>query len=305
MKQKEKATAFIFPRFHVDEFRFNILFGLLSLLILPLLSKYASLDEPKAWMGIFGLIIYFSEAWATYYKLIFSRAAIIWTKSNANFMNLNIQPAQPGTMIWFAFIMRFCLRFAIVIFSIMAFGYDTNKEDPPAFIIVTLCIAVLFEIFIMMVSLFETRVFSSKSEYSKNPEEEERESETAWRKRMLEKVKDKNHKIKIQLADFIIIVTATIGTNLFWNPMNNTLLTFLDDQHKNGSFFLGVSFFLFTAIVMGGLFLLPLKISYWTESAMLANNKLSKLKYWGSFLFAVFSLLMPCVLFIIKSLFNT
>lgn len=292
-------NEFIPLSWKIDEFRFNILFGFLSLFVIPLLNKNIPIGQPVWWVGIIGICIYISEAWATFYKLNFARAAIIEEKSNGHFHDLTIVPRTPGTTLWYAFIMRFCLRFGIIIFSLMAFGYDTENTEPSVFIMILLCCSVLFELFLMMFTMFETRVFSGSSK----DEEDEKAEEQKWRTKMVQRVKEKNHLLKLKTADIIIFITATISTNLIWDPMNESMITFIDDQAKTGSLAFAVIFFVLVALIMSVLLLLPLRVAYWTESAMRADDTRSKLRYRLSYLFAVLCVFQPAVVFIFKTLF--
>jgi len=167
---------FISEKWKIDEFKFNILFGFISLLIIPSLNKHVPLEKPTWWVGVIGILIYMSEAWATYYKITFLRAQLIYEKSKGDFHNLSIVPRSPGNTIWFAFLMRLCIRFAIIIFSMMAFGYKNNNDEPSIIIIIVLCCAVLFEIIIMMFTIYETRLYTDISDNDLYPEKKEKES---------------------------------------------------------------------------------------------------------------------------------
>jgi len=126
-----------------------------------------------------------------------------------------------------------------------------------------------------------------------------------WRNEVEKKVKKSNHPTKIILSDITLLTTATIGINLIWNPINETLLNFLEEQFKNESAVFGILFFLFTGLLMGLFFLFPLKIAYWAGNAMRADNRKLKFKYMLSFLFAILSVLQPCIIFIFKKIFFT
>lgn len=302
---KSKDNIFQEPLWNIDEFKFNIFFGFASFFIIPFLNNSIPLGEPSWWVATIGLIIYLGEAWATFYKINVVRARIIWKKSNTNFSDLNVTTRTPGNLIWFGFIMRLCLRFSIILLVLFAFGVDMNQNDPSLFIIVILCLIVLFELFVMGFTMFESRAFGTTSkEEDEKDKTKDREEEQKWRTKMLKWKSDINFNKKEQLADIIIFVTATIGTNLFWNPMNSSFIDFINDSFINGNPVISILFFVIAGYVVSLFFIVPLKIAYWTENAMKIENKKSKIKYLLSYLFAIIGVLQPTIFYIIKHAFD-
>lgn len=277
---------------HFTGIRFNYFMGLLSLIGIPAIHSFIDLENPPWWVGIIGLLFYGGEAWAVIHRLNLSRARIIYERSKGDLMNTHIRPREPSPLLWYGFLMRFCLRIGLFVFCFFALGV-TFDEDPAVWMIILMCLAVLGELFLMLYSMYDTGVFRLYSE----PDEKEKDEavELAWRKKMDRKVRHPGIYTKQLLADGILAGVVLVFNNALWNPVNESFYGFIAEAESFPAIIFSLLFSLFSALVIYYLLMLPLRLPFWVEEAMEVKDARSAWNYRFSMLFAGFSLIVPSV----------
>lgn len=272
--------------------RFNYFIGIVSLFGIPAIHQFVTLGEPSWWVAAIGIIFYIAEAWATLLRVNLSRARIIYQRSGGNFHDLNIRTREPGGMIWYGFLMRFCMRFALIPFVCMALGLDFG-DDLPAWMIIIMCVLVLFELGLMMYTMYETRVYElydkeDREEVAKGIEEEKK-----WRNKMENLARKPDTQLKEHLSNIILMGVGVLFVNAANDETSKAIYDFMKDASINP---FSILFSLFTATVMFFIVILPMRLAYWLEEAMEVKNPGDKLKLNLSFAFAVLSLVVPPII---------
>lgn len=162
---------------------------------------------------------------------------------------------------------------------------------------------VLFELFNLMYSLFETHTFKSTSDDATEKEiEQEWEAEKNWRKKYFTKLNDSQFMKKELYANIILIAMAVVTTQIFWGNMNAEFVDFIKRTDKMGE---SVSFAILTVLiscfVLCLIFLMPVRLAFWIEEKMHADSKAQTSTYRWSLFFAGISICSPSLIQLVVS----
>lgn len=283
--------------------QFNIILGLVSMTGLFLSHSNLFFSVPLYVYGIASIFLYVGEYWAFIYKIKFARLRFLYQLSNGNPKTKIGEGSDPGCMIFYAFLMRFVFRIALGMVAILGFGGDINK-DMNTFQIIMMISITLFEVFNMMYSMFETHVFKLNGEYADTEKEVQQywEKEANWRSKNFPLLENKETVKKEFWAGIILLVMAFVTTHLFWDAMNQEFIDFIVRTKKDKeSVGFAVSMVLISCFVLCLFFLMPVRLAFWLEQKMNADEKPEILRYRLSLVFAGISICSPCLLQLIKS----
>lgn len=240
--------------------------------------------------GIAGLALYIAECWAFLYKLTIVRAEYLYGLSGGNADKRVGKTVNQGCMLFYAFLMRFVFRIILAMSCFFAFD-GSLEEDPSTWMIIAMIVIVLFEVFVMLFSMYETHIFRDEEE-----EENENywEGELKWRKKVFPKLMDEKKNLKLFFANSVLYLTAGIFTLFFWNNSNAEFVTFIQVSAKqNESVFFVLFSILLANIVLCLILLMPVRLAFWIEDKMNAENNGKIWKYRLSLVFAGASITYP------------
>lgn len=283
----------------MNSIQFNIILGLFSALGFLFSSLDVFSSVPFLILAIFCLFLYVGEYWAFLYKLKVARLRelVKITKGNPN--TREAMGTEPGCMMFYAFLMRFVFRIVIGMIPVIGFGGGEINDDLNTVQIVFMVLIVLFEVFTMLYSMYETHIFKTSGEYADTDREIESywESEKKWRSEnypILNKVD--THKKELY-ASIILLLMAFVTTHFLWGSMNQEFVDFIIRTEKNKE---SVSFAVITVILscvmLCFFFLMPIRLAFWVEEKMKADEKPEIRRYRLSLLFAGVSICSPSLI---------
>lgn len=275
--------------------QFNIYLGICS--ILGFFLPAASILSLPTWLLIIlALLLFAGDFWAFIFKLKFTRARYLYELSKGNPKAEVGQMLEPGCMMFYAFMMRMIFRFTLALFVILG-GKDTDKELN-GFQITLLSIVVLFELFNLMFSMYETHIFSTKiGDETEKANKESWLKEIEWRKKMFERLNDPSLFKKEMLANAILFVMAFFMTKIFWDGMNNTFIESIIHTKKfEDSYLVEIIGVLISCTILCFFFLMPVRLAFWIEDRMKAVTRKEKRNYRLSLFFAGISICSPTII---------
>lgn len=272
--------------FRLTGFRFNIFLGLISCFGFPALNPDIPLEDPPWWVAIVGILFYVGEMWAFNYKIHISRARILRGLTKNTPGMLSVDTRTPGCMIFYAFLIRFCLRFAMLMIIGAAMGLTLQDEDPSIWVILLMIFGCLFEIVVFLFSLFWSRVYKTEAK-NEREQESENDEEVAWRKKYFPWLDDPKHPMKEMAADIILFIFAVLLTKGFWDTSNADFIDFIRRSSTDGTSAAYVCVSIIIAnIVLCLFFLIPVRLAYWVEESMLVFTGRDRWRYALSMIFA-------------------
>lgn len=287
----------------MNSFQFNIFLGLISLVGFTFLPEELLSFFPKWCVAVFFILLYASEFWAFLYKIRIARVKQLYDLSKGNPSKRIGEIEEPGCMLFYAFLMRFVFRFAMIMLAITFFNGGDSDKEIPNWGIVFMIIVVLFELFNMMYSLYETHIFRLKTDDDGEMDEEEYwVKEKDWRTKMFKKLNAEKESSKLFFADLIILLSSSVITMLFWQGSNQSFIEFIKrSATQNESTLFVVLTVLISSAILCLFFLMPVKLAFWLEQKMHIDTVEEKRKYRLSILFAGISITAPSWIQLIKT----
>lgn len=284
----------------INPLQFNIYLGVLTLIgyAIPPATLYQYIPGPL--LAIFLIALFVGDYWAFVFRTKIIRTASLYELSGGVPSKRVGELSEPGCMMYYAFILRLVFRFSVALFSVMLFTGSPDGEAP-TWAIILFILVVLFELFNLMYTLFELHIFRIRYE-DDDSEDEYWEKEKAWRTKMFKKLNDPNLDLKMFFAGFILVISATAATAMFWDGANHEFVGFIQRSAKDGTSPLFVILLVLIAcFVLCLFFLIPVRLAFWLEQLMNVKTKQDKLKYRLSILFAGFSITAPSLIQLVKS----
>jgi hypothetical protein len=286
----------------MNAFQFNLYLGLLSLIggfVLPL-DLFLTLP---GWLIVLILIsLYIGEFWAFLYKLKTARLKYLFELSGGD-PDKQVGPRlDPGCMMFYAFLMRFVFRVAVVMVAYI-FVVGEPEGELSGWAIGFMITVVLFELFNMLYSLYETRIFSTQTDDSDEEDlKEEWKNDLDWRKRLFPLLAKQNESVKLMFAHFILFFSGAAVSALFWDGMNKEFIGFIKRsaiEHESPWFV--IIFTVLACAVLCLFFLMPVKLAFWIERLMQADAPQEKRNYRWSVVFAGMTVTAPTLIQLIKT----
>lgn len=286
----------------VNPIQFNIIIGLTTLIGFLFSGPSILLGLPLWVLVLLSLILYFSEFWAFLFKLKFARVKYLYELSGGIATKKVGETSDPGCMMFYAFLMRMIFRIVLGMVVIMGLR-GTLEKDMNGVQIGFMIAIVMFELFNMLYSMYDSHIFSSSTD---DEREEEKEAywvkEIEWRKKMFPKVNKTKENNKELLANLILILMAIAVTKLFWDGINSGFVDFIIRTEKfNESVSFAVIFVLISCFVLCLFFLMPVRLAFWIEEKINANSPKEKLNYKLSLLFAGVAICSPTIFQMIRT----
>lgn len=279
---------------HINGIKFNYYLGGFSLIGLNISVNIDLNTLLSIALGIFGLAFYVLEGWAFLFKMnrIAARHFFELTGGKAS---VKVEHTDPGCLIWYAFLVRMVMRIGLILLSLVSIG--NNPNDLPHWAGIIMGLAVLFELFFMLYSMYESKIFNSADrEHS-----EVSESELKWRQKHFPLLQSDNAKKKEIYANLILLVTAWIINISLWNAINEDFIRFIHDSKANGeSSLLIVSLMLSFSFILCLFLLIPVRLAHWVEETIKAKDPVSKRKLRWSVFFAGAATTSPTWIELIK-----
>jgi len=282
--------------------KFNIALGIVSLISL-FFGNINWLQAVPLWvLGLFFTFLYIADCWAFLLKIRIARIRQIVDVTKGEIKTRNFVPEDPGCMIMYAFIMRLVIRFSFMLLALFSFSGDLSG-DLPNWAIVFVILVTLFEVFNLMYSMFETRIFKMNKENDSEKEDDKYwEEEFKWREKSLKILNDPRTPLKEAFAVIVLLLTGFVTTIAFWDQANGDFVSFIVQSSREGeSPYFVVPMILISSFVLCLFFLIPVRLAFWVEEYLKADEKHEKRKYRWSILFAGVMITGPTLLQLIKS----
>jgi len=282
----------------MNSIQFNIILGIFSLVSFFLSKLMTSIAIPLYLVAFCSFLLYLAEFWAFLYKLKIARIRelILTTKGNPN---LEIDGgSEPGCMMVYAFLMRFVFRIVLGMIPVLVLGEGIDK-DMNNVQIICMIIIVLFELFNMMYSMYETHIFKLTGE---DPDSEEDirnfwKKEKKWRTNNFPLLKQVGTKNKEMIATIILLLMAFITTHFLWGSMNNEFKDFIIRTKTNHeSVLFAVLSVTISCFLLCLFFLMPVRLAFWIEEKMKADQAIELKRYRLSLIFAGVSICSPSLI---------
>lgn len=286
----------------MNSLKFNIYLGIFTIIGHLFLPVQKLLDLP-VFIIVFGLIaLYIGEFWAFLYKLRSARVKNLYELSNGN-PSLKVgELKDPGCMMFYAFLIRFVFRFAILLFAyIFLFGEPEGELN--WWTLVFLIILVLFELFSMLYSIYETHIFRLKTD-DDNEEDDNNFwlKEKEWRTKVFKEYRPEMGDIRLKFAEMILFLSGCALTALFWDGCNQEFVDYIKRSAAQGeSAIFIISLVLIACTVLCLFFLMPVKLAFWIEKKMNADTPQEQRRYKWSIVFAGISVSAPSLIQLVKT----
>jgi hypothetical protein len=282
----------------LNGYKFNVLFGIIALFIVPMIPPYIDLQNSGFVVGLFALFMYFGEAWAFWYKTRLMRVRIVYQLTEGEAGRTVPPLPKLGYFVGFGFLLRFCFRFIFLLIALHTFGLmpDHSDQDIGGFAMTILILAALFEIFMLAVTWFESRL-------EKDDEEEQpQKAERIWREKNFPMLKDPNLLAKEGGADLVLFIAAMMFTHVFWTMSNNNFIESIDSSYAAGDWGVGVLLGMVIANFVLCLFMLvPIRLAYWVGESISTFTPQQRRSLRFSFLFAGLSVTAPVFIHFVKT----
>ncbi|TNE55771.1 MAG: hypothetical protein EP338_03070 [Bacteroidetes bacterium] len=265
--------------YRISSIKFNYYLGAFSFIGLNVSVNLDLNELLSILLGLLGFLLYVLEGWAFVFKLNRISARYFFDRTGGK-INVQVEHNDPGCMIWYAFLVRMLLRIGLILLSLAAIG--NNPNDLPLWGGILMGAAVLFELFFMLYSMFESKIFSSEKEG-----EEPSESELKWRKKHFPRIHAADAKKKEKYANIILLITAWVINISLWNVINGDFIRFINDSKATGeSVLLIASLMLSFSFILCLFLLIPVRLAHWVEETVNAKDPVSKRKLRWSIIFA-------------------
>lgn len=282
----------------MNSIQFNIILGFITVLGFLFSSLNLHIYIPPFVLIILCLGLYVGEYWAFIYKLKIARVRELVKITNGNPNTRVAMGTEPGCMLVYAFLMRFVFRIVIGMICLLIFGGSLSEELNTVQMIFMVLI-VLFELFNMMYSMYETHIFKLTGEDRETEKELESywESEKKWRTKNYPLLEKPETSKKEFLASFILLVMALFMTHTFWDMSNNEFRGFIirtAANHESVTF--ATLAVVISCFVLCLFFLMPIRLAFWIEERMKADEKPELKRYRWSLFFAGISICSPSLI---------
>lgn len=284
--------------------QFNILLGALALLSYTFVPTDLLNYIPTIFISIFLILLYVSDYFAFKFKVWYSRVTSLIDQTQGK-PELRVgEISEPGCMLYYAFLIRFVFRVAMLMSAVIFISGDFN-ENPPVWAMILISIVVLFELYHMLTVIYDSHIFRIK--YDEEDKEEMNDfwsKEIAWRKKAFEEVKNPKIKSKLTLAHLVLIASGSLATTFFWDGVNDEFVSYIvRAKIANESAMFVIPLILISCAVLCFFYLLPVRLAFWLDSLMHADTEREKRNYRLSILFAAVSITAPTLIQLLKSYF--
>lgn len=250
-------------------------------------------------LAIFALLLYAAEYWAFLFKLKVARLDVLNRLSHGNPALRVGMGTEPGCMLFYAFLMRFVFRIVLGMLAVIGFSGRELNEDLNTFQIILMVIIVLFEVFNMMYSLFETHIFKLSGEDVETAKELETywENEKKWRTKNFPLLKLPETRKKEWISSLVLVAMAFAMTHLIWDGFNDEFREYIIRTENSGeSVTFAVIFTPLACFLLCLFFLMPIRLAFWIVEKMNADEKPEIRKYRWSLIFAGVSICLPTLI---------
>lgn len=286
----------------MNSFQFNIYLSIATLLGQFFLPLESLLNLPK-WIVLPALLcLYIGEFWAFLFKLKLVRIKNLFELSNGDPKKKVGEIGDPGCMMFYAFLMRFVFRFSIFLFAFMIL-FGEPEGELSGWAITVMIIIVLFELFNMMYSIYETHIFRLKTDDDDEKDLNEYwEKELKWRAKNFPLIQNANNQIKLKFADFILFLSGCAVTALFWDGCNREFVSFIKRSALEGESPVFVILLVVIACsILCLFFLMPVKLAFWIERLINSQTPQEIKRYRWSIFFAGISVSAPSLIQLVKT----
>lgn len=280
----------------MNGYKFNVLFGIISLFVGASIPSYVDLRGSGFLVGLIAVFMYFGEAWAFYYKTKLTRVRVVYVQTEGRITRTVPPLPALGCFVSYGFFLRLCFRTIFLIVALTTFGFmSESEEDIGGVAITVLILGILFELFLLGVSWIESRL--TKDDEEEEPQKEEQK----WREKNFKMLKDPKLLAKEMGADFILFVSAMMFTHAFWTMSNNDFMDSIDHSYAIGDWGVGVLLsMVFFNFVLCLFMLVPVRLAYWVGESISTFTPQQKWRLRFSFLFAGLSITAPVFIHWVK-----
>lgn len=281
--------------FQINRIKFNYYLGALSIIGLNITLNVEFNVILSIALGLLGMALYILEGWAFLFKLNRIAARHFFDLTGGK-VHSKVEHNDPGCLIWYAFLVRMVMRIGLVLMSLVAIG--NNPNDLPFWAGIIMGVVVLFEMFFMLYSMYESKIFNSGKE---GVEVSLSESEIKWRQKNFPLLKSSQAKKKEFYANIILLITAWVINISLWNTINSDFIRFIQESKISGESSLLIACLMLSFSFIFCLFLLiPVRLAHWVEESISAQDSISKRKLRWSIIFAGAATTSPTWIELIK-----
>lgn len=262
------------------------LFGLYSLTISPLVTRFINYGEPNALVGIFGFVILIAEMIALHFKLKMIR--IRTEESRIAFFDstgIDYIP-YPGKIVIFGLFARMILRLAVLMVSITALGFPATEAEMSIVGLFVVSLGFFLDmcglIYIYVNTGIEREVPEDQAQYRLD-EKEARE----WNRINIPLASTTKYFWKEFIADIILNIYALMLFTVLWKFINDFCIDLLRQDFNEDISWLGAASDLFPLLfILAFVILMPTRVAYWIEDGMMAFIRREKMAMWSIFILA-------------------
>ena len=247
------------------------LFGIYSLIVSPVITRFFDYGEKNIFIAISGFAILIAEFFALNFKLKMVRIRaqekrIAYKKETG----IDIIPSTPP-IVFFGFFMRLAFHVVIVMVSMTALGFVCNDKQmsPPG--IIALMSVFLLDIGGLIYMYFNNNFFTDPPQ-TKREFAEELKEEDDWDKINLPLASSVKYFRLELLSDIVLQIYTLMLFTSFWKFINQTGIEMLNDENSSP---LMVFMMMSITVVVG---LMPMRIAYWIEDSMEAFTTKEKIR---------------------------
>lgn len=295
MELKNKTSGI----FVLNARKFDLIFGFSLIFGSAFMISGEQMAAHPLFVGVFGIFIYFAEAWAFYYKTVSIRIrALQHSIGEKEWLNKGSLPSLPRVMI-FGRVLRSILRVFILSLALRSIlnAFDDLTERQENIVQGFWFFGLIFESVMMRM----TRLTNlSRENKARN---DDLDKEMAWRRKRSGFLENKYHVYKEACADIILVVTAMMFTQTYWKSISNFYIERIDSA-LNAHIPMGnLLWTMFVTMTLTSIILVvPARLAFWVEDAYAAVDEKRRRKVRWSVVFACVSVMSPVLLHFFRTL---
>jgi hypothetical protein len=267
---------------HMNGRKFDLIFGFVLLFGGPIALTLGDLGSHPSTTALFGLLIYFLEAWAYRYKLISIRARAVAKAVSDQRGNGQLPPLS--SVIRLGRNARVLLRVLLFSISMTAcLNYVYGENDPPSsnWIKGLLFASILFEVWMYRSVYFESahngKVIKKKGNDSEGRIAVLSDKESEWRRDYSSFTERSYHMWKEIASDCILMITGLMFAHSYWSSSFNFFTKAIEEAHSKGVSPGSILWTMFFVTTLTSFFVLfPARLVYWAEENW--NTEIAKKK---------------------------
>lgn len=294
MKDNTPAVFVLNARKFDIIFGFSLMFGSAFMISGDQMQKYPLL------VGVFGVIIYFAEAWAFYFKTVSIRIrALKKINIDKDWSTNGSLPALPRVMI-FGRVLRSILRVVILSLALRSIlnAYDDLTEHQENVVQGLWFVGIIFEGVMMRM----TRLSNRPKEGKEKSDDHNKEME--WRRKRLGFLESKLHLYKEACADFVLVITAMMFTQTYWKFISNFYIDRIGSALRADIPMGNLLWTMFVTMTLTSIILvIPARLAFWVEDAYAAVDGKRRRKVRWSVVFGCVSVMFPVLLHFVRAAF--